>query len=122
MKKRVMVVEDSQLIGLEIEELLESTNYEVVTCCSNGMEAISCYDKIQPDIVTMDIIMPEMDGLETARTIMDSYPDATIIMLSSLICDDSISEARQIGVKGFISKPFDQDQLVYAFDRALSKK
>ena len=66
MKKRVMVVDDSRVMELQICKLLEGSKFEVVAYCENGEEAISRYEEIQPDIVTMDIIMPGIDGLEAA--------------------------------------------------------
>ena len=68
----------------------------------------------------MDIIMPGMDGLETAQAILEEYPEAKIIMVSSLAYDDTFDEAKAIGAKGFISKPVGQADLLAALDQALS--
>lgn len=70
MKKRIMVVDDSRIMALQIRKLLENSDYEVVAYCENGEEAIARYGEVQPDLVTMDIIMPGIDGLETAQVLM----------------------------------------------------
>lgn len=119
-KKRVMVVDDSRIIGMQMEAVLEDTDYKVVAYCRDGSEAISCYDEVKPDLVTMDILMPGMDGLETAQTILEEHPDAKIIMLSSLAYEESFEEARAIGAKHFLAKPFSQAELLDAFAKALS--
>lgn len=116
MGKRVMIVDDSRVVELQMKKMLEDSDYEVVSFCQDGETAIEQYSEILPDLVTMDIIMPGMDGLETARTILEEHPDARIIMVSSLAYDDTIEEAKSIGTKTFIYKPFDRDQLLSALD------
>ena len=86
MKKRLMVVDDSRVMELQICKLLENSKYEVVAYCENGEEAIARYEEVQPDIVTMDIIMPGIDGLEAAQVLLEEHPEARIVMVSSLIC------------------------------------
>lgn len=119
MKKRVMVVDDSRLVRVQMEEVLEGTDYEIAAYCRSGEDAVEQYGKINPDIVTMDIIMPGMDGLEAAESILKSHPDARIVMVSSLAYDDSFNKAEQIGTKGFVDKPFHREQLTAAFEEAL---
>lgn len=119
MGKRIMVVDDSRMAAMQIKSQLEDTDYEVVTYCRNGEEAIEQYSEVKPDIVTMDIIMPGMDGLETAQAILEEHPDARIIVVSSLAYDDTLEEAKGIGAKGFIDKPVERQQLLDAFEAAL---
>ncbi len=119
-KKRVMVVDDSRIIGMQMETVLEETDYEVAAYCRDGEEALACYDEVKPDLVTMDILMPGMDGLETAQAILENHPDARIIMLSSLAYEESFEEARAIGAKNFLAKPFNQQQVLDAFAKALA--
>ena len=121
MGKRIMVVDDSRVVHLQIEKVLEGTDYEVVACFRDGDNAIDQYGFVNPDLVTMDIIMPGIDGLETARVILEEHPDAKIVMLSSLAYDDPINEAKALGTKGFIYKPFDREQVLSVFDRVLGK-
>ena len=119
MAKRIMVVDDSRMICLQMKKLLENTEYEVAAYCRDGEEAVAQYDEVLPDLVTMDIIMPGMDGLETAQAILEEHPDARIIMVSSLAYDDTFEEAKTIGAKGFIDKPFAKDRLLEALQEAL---
>ena len=121
MAKRIMVVDDSRMVHLQIEKVLEGTDYEVVACFRNGDNAIDQYSYVNPDLVTMDIIMPGIDGLETARILLQEHPEAKIVMLSSLVYDDTIAEAKELGAKGFIYKPFEQDQLLTALDQAMNE-
>ena len=120
MANRVMVVDDSRIQEVQIRNLLEGTDYEVVHYCRSGEDALAVYDEVKPDVVTMDIIMPGMDGLETAQAILEEYPEAKIIMVSSLIYDDTIKEASAIGAKTFLYKPINREGLLKALQRALS--
>ena len=120
MAKRVMVVDDSRVQEVQIRNLLEGTGYEVAHYCRSGEDALAVYDEVKPDVVTMDIIMPGMDGLETAQAILEEYPEAKIVMVSSLAYEDTFDEARAIGAKGFIDKPFDQEKLLSVLDAALA--
>lgn len=120
MGKRIMIVDDSRIVELQMRRMLEGTDYEVVSYCQDGETAIEEYDKVLPDLVTMDIIMPGMDGLETARAILEEHADAKIIMVSSLAYDDTIDEAKSIGTKTFIYKPLEREQLLSALEKVLS--
>ncbi len=119
MAKKIMVVDDSRIMELQLEVLLEDSDYEIVAYCRDGEEALACYNEVQPDLVTMDILMPGMDGLETAQAIMEEHPDARIIMLSSLAYEESFREAEAIGAKMFVPKPFDREKILAAFEKAL---
>lgn len=112
MSKKVMVVDDSRIVQLQLQKILSDTEYQVVACCQSGEEAIKQFDQVQPDLVTMDIIMPGMDGLEAARLILESHPQARVLMVSSLAYDDTIDEANQIGASGFVYKPFDREAVL----------
>ena len=121
MKKRLMVVDDSRVLEYQICRLLEGTDYEVAAYCENGEEAIERYDEVRPDIVTMDIIMPGIDGLEAAQVIAEAHPDARIIMVSSLAYDDTIQEAEAIGAKLFLYKPIEREALLDALERVMAE-
>ena len=120
MSKRVMVVDDSRLVRVQLEDVLKGTDYEVAAYCRSGEEAIEQYGAVKPDLVTMDIIMKGMDGLDAAEIILKSNPDARIVMISSLAYGDTFERAKAIGAKGFIDKPFYQEQLVKRFQEALT--
>ena len=112
MKKRVMVVDDSLAMEMQISKLLEGSGFEVAAFCEDGETAIARYNEVQPDIVTMDIIMPGI--------IIEEHPDARIIMVSSLGYDDTVNEAMAIGAKTLLYKPIDRVSLLGALDLALT--
>ena len=120
MKKRIMVVDDSRLVRGQLEDVLKGTDYEIAAYCRSGEDAIKQYAEVQPDLVTMDIIMQGMDGLDAAEVILKNNPQARIVMISSLAYDDTFERARAIGAKGFVDKPFHQEQLLKVFEQALS--
>ena len=119
MKKRIMVVDDSRIMALQIRKLLENSDYEVVAYCENGEEAIARYGEVQPDLVTMDIIMPGIDGLETAQVLMYEHDKAKILMISSLGDDDMLQELYGIGAQGVLFKPLTREALLAALKQAL---
>ncbi len=119
MSKRVMVVDDSRLVRVQLGDVLKGTDYEIAAYCRSGEDAIAQYDQIKPDLVTMDIIMTGMDGLDASEIILKQHPDARIVMISSLAYDDTYDRARAIGVRGFVDKPFHKEQLLKIFEQAL---
>ncbi len=119
MKKRIMVVDDSRIMALQIRKLLENSDYEVAAYCENGEEAIARYGEVQPDLVTMDIIMPGIDGLETAQVLMYEHDKAKILMISSLGDDDMLQELYGIGAQGVLFKPLTREALLAALKKAL---
>ena len=119
MSKRIMIVDDSRVIEVQMKKLLEGTDYEVAAYCQDGETAIDQYETVCPDVVTMDIIMPGLDGIETAQAILEEHPEARIIMVSSLAYDETEDEAASIGTRGFLCKPFTREQILSALDRAL---
>lgn len=120
MSKRIMAVDDSRLVRVQLEDTLKGTDYEIAAYCRSGEEAIAQYASVQPDLVTMDIIMPGMDGLDAAEAILKANPDARIVMVSSLAYDGTFERARAIGTRGFVDKPFHREQLLKVFAEALS--
>lgn len=120
MKKQLMVVDDSRIVEMQICKLLEGSDFELAAYCENGEEAIARYEELRPDVVTMDLIMPGIDGLETAQIILEEHPEANIVMVSSLEYGDTVHEAEAIGIKGFLGKPIDRGELIYALEQALA--
>lgn len=119
MSKRIMVVDDSRLVRVQLGDILAGTEYEIAAYCRSGEDAIAQYDEIKPDLVTMDIIMQGMDGLDATELILKEHPDARIVMISSLAYDDTFERAKAIGARGFVDKPFHQEQLLRVFEQAL---
>ena len=116
-----MVVDDSRVIHSQMSKILQETDFEIVQFCRDGESAVEAYGNCKPDIVTIDIIMPGMDGLETSKEILTKWPDAKILVASSLAYDETIEEAEKLGAKGFISKPLNKEEIVNALNRALEE-
>lgn len=118
MSCRLMITDDSRVTFAEMSKMLEGTEIEILQYCRSGEEAIEAYAQTRPDVTTMDIVMPGMDGLETARRILGKWPEARILMVSSLAYDDTIEVARTLGTKGFLFKPFTREELIQAIHMA----
>ncbi len=121
MGKSVLIVDDSIFIYESIKEMLLDSSFQVIGHAKSGETAMELYDELQPDLVTMDIVMPDMNGLESARNILERYPNAKILMISSLAYEDTIREAEEIGTCGFLSKPIERDTLIEALDQCLEE-
>ncbi|MFP4661052.1 MAG: response regulator [Halanaerobiales bacterium] len=111
--KTVMVVDDAAFMRLNLKNILKDT-YEVVGEAQNGQEAVTMYQDVKPDIVTMDITMPVMDGLEAIRAIKKVDADAKIIVCSAMGQQKMIIEAIEAGAKDFIVKPFKEARVLEA--------
>ena len=120
MSKRIMVVDNSRLVRVQLGDVLAGTDYEIAAYCRSGEDAVAQYGKVKPDLVTMDIIMQGMDGLDASELILKDYPDARIVIISSLAYDDTFERARAIGARGFVDKPFHKEQLLKVFEEALA--
>lgn len=112
MKHNIMVVDDSRVVHAEMKKMLEGSGIEVVSYCRSGEEALQQYESVRPELVTLDIVMPGMDGLETCRELLRRWPDAQVVMVSSLAYDDMVEQARSMGAKGFLFKPFEKQALI----------
>lgn len=120
MKRNIMVVDDSRIVGTQMRKMLEGSDYEVAFFCRSGEEALENYERVQPDLVTMDIVMPGIDGLETCRELRRRWPDAKILMVSSLAYDDTMEAAASLGTQGFLFKPFHREELLEALEKAFA--
>ena len=119
MKIEVMIVDDSRVVHTEMNRMLADTDFEIVGFCRSGEEALMTYETLMPKIVTMDIVMPGKDGLDTSEELLRKWPDARIVMVSSLAYGDITERARELGAKGLIFKPFDKDTLISALQNAV---
>ena len=118
-KHRIMVVDDSRVVYAEMKKMLEDSEIEIVAFCRSGEDAVEQYGEVQPELVTMDIVMPGMDGLEACQALLDKWPDARVFMVSSMAYEDMINTAASIGAKGFLFKPFTKESLLEGLRGAL---
>ena len=115
--KRVLIVDDASFMRMSIKNMLANYDFEIVGEAENGVMAIEKYKELQPDIVTMDITMPEMDGLEALREIKKIDPGASVVMVSALGQEARMKEAIIYGAKAFIVKPFKEEMLISALSK-----
>lgn len=122
MAKRILIVDDAAFMRMMIKNILLKNGYEIVGEAENGKMAVNLYSETKPDLVTMDITMPEMDGIEAVKAIRSTDSSASIIMCSAMGQQSMVMDAIQAGAKDFIVKPFQQDRLLQAIERVLTRK
>ncbi len=115
--KTVLIVDDAAFMRLSIKNMLEKNGYTVVGEAENGLVAVQKYSELKPNIVTMDITMPEMDGLTALKTIRMMDPNASIVMLSAMGQQAMVKDAVLLGAKGFVVKPFKEDTVMGALSK-----
>lgn len=121
MAYRLMIVDDSNIIRNRIERSIQSSDLsvEIVAIASNGVEAIQKFNEFQPDFITMDLTMPQMDGLECIQKIIAQGTGTSILVVSALSDKATALQALQYGARGFICKPFNEQELTNALQRLI---
>ena len=119
MLNKVLVIDDAPFIFKMIKKILEPHGYEIVGHAMDGKIGLEMFQQFKPNAITLDITMPVMDGLETAKQLMIKDPTVKIVMLSAMGDKDLIDTAKRIGVKYFLSKPFKPDELVNVINTLL---
>lgn len=115
--KTVLVVDDAAFMRVSIKNMISKHGFEVIGEAENGAVAVQKFNELSPDIVTLDITMPEMTGLEALKEIMKINPNAVVIMVSALGQESMVREAVMSGAKGFVVKPFKEDVIVSALNK-----
>lgn len=111
MAKKVMITDDAAIMRMMLKNILSSAGYEVVAEAADGKEAVEKYKEVHPDLVTMDITMPEMDGIKAVKSIKTIDPQAKIVMCSAMGQKSLVLEAIEAGASNFIVKPFDEGKV-----------
>ena len=119
-KARVLVVDDAMFIRHIIGDLLKQHGHEVVGEASNGVEAVERYRALKPDVTTLDITMPEMDGITALKEILGEDPSAKVIMCSALKEKPKVLEALQAGARDYILKPVKPERVLEAVEKVLN--
>ncbi|WP_448379405.1 response regulator [Fervidobacterium sp.] len=120
--KKVLIVDDSPLVRNLVKKALSQRNdFNVVGEASNGKEAVELAMKLEPDIITLDVTMPIMDGLEAAKKILSVKNSIRILLLSAMGDDDLLNQAREIGIRHSLQKPFKNEQLLDAINKLLEE-
>ncbi|GEN54135.1 MULTISPECIES: response regulator [Halobacillus] len=120
MAERILIVDDAAFMRMMVKDILTKNGYEIAGEAEDGKKAVELYAEEQPDLVTMDITMPEMDGITALKEIKGQYPDAKVIMCSAMGQQAMVVDAIQAGAKDFIVKPFQADRVIEAIQKALS--
>ena len=117
---RVLVVDDAAFMRKLVSDALIDGGHEVVGEAGDGFEAVLRYQELRPEVVTLDITMPEKDGLTTLMEIVSIDPDARVVMCSALGQESKVLASIKLGAKDFVVKPFKPDRVVGAVDKALA--
>jgi len=111
MKKKALLVDDAAFMRMMLKRTLEELDFEVIAEAKSGKEAVRLYNQYKPDLVTMGLTMPEMDGIEATKKIIANDPEAKIVICSALGQKRKIIDSVKAGAKDFILKPFDKESI-----------
>lgn len=119
MAKKILIVDDAAFMRMMIKDILTKNGYEIAAEAENGAKAVEKFKELAPDLVIMDITMPEMDGIQAVREIKKVDGSATIIMCSAMGQQAMVIESIQAGARDFIVKPFQADRVVEAVKKVI---
>jgi two-component system chemotaxis response regulator CheY len=110
-RKRLLVVDDAMIMRAIIKDIATKAGWQIAGEAANGVECVARYRELKPDLVTLDIVMPEMDGVEALRTLRREDPEARVVMVTAIDQRAKLSECIQLGAIDFVVKPFDKQRL-----------
>jgi len=119
MAKNILICDDAAFMRMMIKDILTKNGYNIAGEAENGLKAIEKYAEVKPDLVLMDITMPEMDGIEALKRIKAADPNASVIMCSAMGQQAMVIESIQAGAKDFIVKPFQADRVIEAVQKVV---
>ena len=119
MSHTVLVCDDAIFMRTMISDILSQAGYEIIGEAETGVQAVEKYKQLKPDLVTMDIIMPDIGGIDAVRVILRDHPDANIVMCSAMGQQNLVIEAIQAGARDFVVKPFQPSRVLEAVQRVL---
>ena len=119
MAKNILICDDAAFMRMMIKDILTKNGYNVAGEAENGAKAVEKYAEVKPDLVLMDITMPEMDGIQALKKIKSSDPAAMVIMCSAMGQQAMVIESIQSGARDFIVKPFQQDRVIEAIKKVI---
>jgi len=114
---RLLVVDDAAIMRKRIAGIAREAGWEIVAEATNGLEGLALYRQHEPDLVTLDIVMPELDGLETLRQLRTEAPEARVVMVSAVDQRAKLRECIALGALDFVVKPFDKERLLSLFKK-----
>ena len=119
MSRRILITDDAAFMRMMLKDILTKGGYEICGEAANGVEAVNKYKELQPDLVTLDITMPEMDGIQALKAIRAADTNAKCIMCSAMGQQAMVIESIQSGAKDFIVKPFQKERVIEAVSKVL---
>ncbi|MBD3174364.1 MAG: response regulator [Armatimonadia bacterium] len=118
---QILIVDDAMFMRVTLRNMLTKEGHEICGEAENGEEAVAKYHELKPDVVTMDITMPKMDGIAAVKEILSTDPDAKIIMCTAMGQKNMVLEAIQAGAKDFIVKPFQPERVTEGIQKVLGE-
>lgn len=118
---KIMIVDDASFMRSSLKFIAEKDGHEVVGMAADGTEAVDLYEKLRPDLVTLDILMRDMDGISTLKLLLKKDPHARVIMVTAMGQESKQEEARKYGARGYIRKPFKPEDVAAEIKRVLEK-
>lgn len=115
--KRILIVDDAAFMRLQIRTMLDKNGYTIVGEAKDGEDAVEKYKRLKPDIITLDITMPIMNGVEALKQIMEFDKNANVLIISAIGLEHIVVKTVLLGAKGFIIKPFDEKKLIDSLDK-----
>ena len=119
MAKNILICDDAAFMRMMIKDILTKNGYNIAGEAENGAKAVEKYNELKPDLVLMDITMPEMDGIQALKKIKETDPNASVIMCSAMGQQSMVIESIQSGAKDFIVKPFQADRVLEAVQKVV---
>ena len=119
MAKNILICDDAAFMRMMIKDILTKNGYNIAGDAENGAKAVEKYNELKPDLVLMDITMPEMDGIQALKKIKETDPNASVIMCSAMGQQAMVIESIQSGAKDFIVKPFQADRVLEAVQKVV---
>ena len=119
MAKNILICDDAAFMRMMIKDILTKNGYNVVGEAENGLKAVEKYQETKPDLVLMDITMPEMDGIQALKKIKQADPNASVVLCSAMGQQAMVIESIQSGARDFIVKPFQPDRVLEAVKKAV---
>jgi two-component system chemotaxis response regulator CheY len=119
MSKKILIVDDTAFMRMMLKDIFTKNGYEVVGEAGDGKDGVEKFKELSPDLVTMDITMPEMNGIEALQAIKEHDGNATVVMCSAMGQQAMVVEAIQKGARDFIVKPFQPERVIQAIQKAI---
>jgi two-component system, chemotaxis family, chemotaxis protein CheY len=116
---KVLITDDALFMRMQLKDIISQLGHEIIGEAENGLDAVNKVIELQPDIITMDITMPEMNGVEAVKEIKKTNPSAKVIMCSAMGQQSMVLEAIQAGAIDFVVKPFNSERVKEALEKAL---